>query len=675
MFQKDYIPTWLTLFLATGILIEYHFPVEMVFVLSTAVVLFIMLIFSHFYNRKKLIPSVNFFIISMLFFVLIGITSVKIKTVNHNDETGNYGKEQKIVFRIEKILKESAFYQSFEAKIIEINGKKTKEKVLVNFLKDSAERKIPDVNDIFYTSAVLEKISPPLNPYQFDYRNYLKTKQIFYRLRLKPEEVLQLDTRKITLKGISHRIRKKIDTALKKYNFSEEELSVINALLLGQRQNIDKELFEDYKNAGAVHILAISGLHIGILLFLLNFLLKPVEYFKNGKLIKLILIVILLWSFAFLAGLSASVVRAVSMFTAIAIGLFSKRKLSLVNALILSMFFLLLFHPFYLFDAGFQLSYLAVFFIITLQPFLVQLWHPGSKFVNYFWQLFTVSVSAQTGVLPLSLYYFHQFPGLFFVSGMVIIPFLGLILGLGLLVIFLAVIHILPDLMAEFYGSMIGLMNRFITFVSDQEMFIFYEISFSVILMLLFYAAFFFGLKLMIKQNFRNILCFLSAIILIQTYMIYKKNEVQNSSEFIVFNSYKKMLIGHRKGRTLNIYSALPKEEIKKNRIIKDYKTGKGNIDSLRWNEIKNFYNAGLKRIMLVDSTGVYIDDFRPDIVILTENPKINFERLLFVLHPETVITDWNNYRYLSDKWKETSEKHQVKFYRTSQKGAFMYYY
>ena len=88
---------------------------------------------------------------------------------------------------------------------------------------------------------------------------------------------------------------------------------------------------------------------------------------------------------------------------------------------------------------------------------------------------------------------------------------------------------------------------------------------------------------------------------------------------------------------------------------------------------MKNFYSAGLKTIMLVDSTGVYIDDFQPDIVVLTGNPKINFERLLLILHPETVITDWNNYRYLSVKWKETSEKYQANFYRTSQKGAFMY--
>ncbi|RUA11771.1 MAG: ComEC family competence protein, partial [Flavobacteriia bacterium] len=509
MFQKDYIPTWLTLFLAIGIVIEFYFSINSLFILAVGDALFVLLILSWFYDQKRLIPSKNYFLISMLIFILIGIISVKIKTKDHRIDPVSAHRERKIFFSIDKILKESTYYHRFEAIILQIDSKKAKERILVRFLKDSLERPLPEVDDVFYTSAVLKTIDPPLNPYQFNYKAYLKTKQIFYQLRLNPEEVLKLNYRRNTLKGISHRIRKKINSALKRYHFTEEELSVINALLLGQRQNIDKELFEDYKNAGAVHILAISGLHIGIILFLLNFLLKPIEFLKRGKLIKLLLIIFLLWSFAFLAGLSASVVRAVSMFTAIAIGLFSNRKLSLINALVLSMFFLLLFHPFYLFDAGFQLSYLAVFFIITLQPFLIKIWHPRSKIIYYFWQLFTVSISAQIGVLPLSLYYFHRFPGLFFVSGMVIIPFLGLILGLGILVIILALLNILPDFIAISYGYLIDLMNRFISFISHQEGFIFYDISFSFVLMLLFYISLFFGLKLMIKRSFRNIIYFL----------------------------------------------------------------------------------------------------------------------------------------------------------------------
>src|SRR5690606_24095560 len=248
---------------------------------------------------------------------------------------------------------------------------------------------------------------------------------------------------------------------------------IINALLLGQRQDIPEEVYNNYTSAGAIHILAVSGLHVGIILLLINFILNPLENLKNGQFIKLILILLLLWSFAIIAGLSASVVRAVTMFSFVAYAMHIKRATNIYNILAISMFFLLLFKPSFLFDVGFQLSYIAVFAIVWIQPVLYKWWTPKLRPVNNLWQLFTVTIAAQIGVIPLSLYYFHQFPGLFFVSNLVIIPFLGIILGLGLLVIILALLNILPDLIADFYGSMISTMNNFIGWIARQEDFLF----------------------------------------------------------------------------------------------------------------------------------------------------------------------------------------------------------
>ena len=150
----------------------------------------------------------------------------------------------------------------------------------------------------------------------------------------------------------------------------------MNALLLGQRQDISKELTANYSKAGAIHILAVSGLHVGIILWMLSFVLKPLERFKKGKVIKLVLVVLFLWFFAVLAGMSASVTRAVTMFSAIAIGQFFNKRNAIEQSLIFSMFLLLLLKPLFLFDVGFQLSYLAVFGIIWVQPVFYQLWKP-----------------------------------------------------------------------------------------------------------------------------------------------------------------------------------------------------------------------------------------------------------------------------------------------------------
>ncbi len=674
MFQKDYIPTWLTLFLITGIMAGSYISFPVIVTMFCSGILLLVLFLYKKRLQKKLIPPKTYFFISMLLFILIGIISVQIRT-RRSDDIKKSLKEQPIIFQIEKILKANNYSLNYEAKILQPEAKVNREKILVKIQKDSSACKTFDVDDIFYTSADLKPVNPPLNPYQFSYKDYLKKRRIFHILNLDSGEFLKLNIRRRTFRGIAHLARKKIIAALVSSGFSTEQLSVINALLLGQRQNIDRELFGHYKNAGAVHILAISGLHVGVLLFLLNFLLKPVERIKNGKLIKLILVIFLLWSFAFLAGLSASVVRAVTMFSAIAIGIYSKRKLSLINALILSMFFLLLFNPFYLFEAGFQLSYLAVFFILTVQPKLINLWHPRSKFLYYFWQLLSVSLTAQLGVLPLSLYYFHRFPGLFLISSLAIIPFLGLILGMGLLIILLSILHVLPDCLARSYGFLIDLMNETITAISQQESFIFSDIHFSFLMMFLMYLSFFLGLNLLQKTNFKNIVVFLIGIILLQTDLIIEKRSVQRSNEFIVFDQYKKMLIGQRRGTKIWVCTNLTDKDVYTSKILNDYKTGLGYLHLEFDQKLQNFWKIQKDRIMLIDSSAIYIRNFSPSIVILSGNPKLNLERLIKNLKPQMIVADHTIFPQLAVQWQKTSEKYHIVFYNTSVQGAFQYKY
>ena len=151
------------------------------------------------------------------------------------------------------------------------------------------------------------------------------------------------------------------------------------------------------------------------------------------------------------------------------------------------MFLLLLLKPIFLFDVGFQLSYLAVFGIIWVQPVFYQLWKPKYYIIDKGWQLFTVSLAAQIGVLPLSLFYFHQFPGLFFVSNLLIIPFLGIILSTGIIVLVLSYYSILPAFMVTIYGGIISVLNKTVVFIAKQEAFLFSDISFSVVKMFLLY--------------------------------------------------------------------------------------------------------------------------------------------------------------------------------------------
>jgi competence protein ComEC len=216
-------------------------------------------------------------------------------------------------------------------------------------------------------------------------------------------------------------IRNRIIRNLEKNHFHKTELSVVVALILGQQQDISPEIVRDYQYAGAVHVLSVSGLHVGFILLFITFLLKPIPNSRRGAFVKLITVILFLWAFGLLAGFAPSVVRSVTMFSFVAIGMYLRRSVNIYNTLAISALLILLFQPSFLMDVGFQLSYVALFFIVWLQPLLASIWIPKNKIVQFFWDIITVSFAAQIGTFPMSIYYFHQFPGLFFITNLVIL--------------------------------------------------------------------------------------------------------------------------------------------------------------------------------------------------------------------------------------------------------------
>ena len=440
---------------------------------------------------------------------------------------------------------------------------------------------------------------------------------------------------------------------------------------MGQRQDISEEVYTSYTNAGAIHILAVSGLHVGIILLILSFIFKPLERFKHGKLIKTILLVSILWSFALIAGLSASVTRAVTMFSIVAIALNLKRPTNIYNTLAISMFVILLFKPLFIFDVGFQLSYLAVFAIVAIDPYLYGLWKPKLWIFDKLWHTFTITVSAQFGIIPVSLYYFHQFPGLFFVSNLVIIPFLGLILGLGILVILLAVLNILPQSGADVYGYIIGLMNNFVGWVSRQEAFLLKDISFSFLYVVVSYVFIIACLRLLFKKSYTNLKLCLIAILILQGAFIYSEYS-KPSNEFIVFHKSRYSLLGNITNNKIIVANDFDSIVKSKNKIINDYAVG-NDINNIDEEAISTIYLLNDKSLLVIDSLGVYnMKSLKPDFVLLRQSPKINLNRLIDSLMPKQIIADGSNYKSYLERWEPICKKRKIPFHQTSKKGAFI---
>lgn len=664
----NYLPLHFIVLLISGILAQFYFNLWdfdfiklLVLLLSTTLLVFII--------PQKIIRT--FFALSLFFFV--GISAVFF--INDTNYKNYYQhvitEDSSVILKVQKVLKPSAYHFKYEAAVLQVDTFKTRGKILLNISKDSILRPLK-VDEVFYTKSAFETIHAPLNPHQFDYKFYLAKQGIHQQIFLENEDFKSLGLDQFSLIGIAASFRDKVQKSLQKYNFKVDELAVINALLLGQRQEISKDLSEDYSKAGAIHILAVSGLHVGIILLILSSLLKPLERLKNGHILKTILIVLLLWMFAFIAGLSASVVRAVAMFTFLAIGLSFKRKNVILFSLITSMFFLLLFKPMFLFDVGFQLSYLAVFGIVWIQPKLYKVYKPRFKLDDKIWQLFTVSMAAQLGVLPLSLYYFHQFPGLFLLSNLLIIPFLGAILIGGIIIIILALAGFLPQAFADIYGYIISLMNSFVNWISKQEQFLFTDISLSFLMMLITYVAIIFGVHFLIKNSAKKLIYFLASLLIIQSVFLFENHQKKTKNELIFFHKSRNSIIANRVGAEVFINHDLDSLVIENFNAMVSYKVGE-NVHQTYKKGIPNIIKFKKQSILVVDSLGIYnIKNLKNPIVVLQYSPKINLERLIKTLQPKQIIADGNNYKSYINTWEEICKQQKTPFHQTGQNGAYI---
>ncbi len=614
--------------------------------------------------------------------IFVAAISIGVLTVNIHRElnfknhysrlqTVNIDSTYNVSLRIREVLKPGFYNDKYVIDILKIDTASVSGRALLNVENDSTITQFK-VDDILIASTNFKMMTPGLNPHQFDYQSYLQKKYIYHQLSVTNDELLKIQSKFHTLFGYASWLREGIISNLTPYQFKADELDIIKALLLGQRRDISKEIYSSYTKAGAVHILAVSGLHIGIILILLNSFFKPLEYLRHGRTIKITVVVILLWGFAIVAGLSASVVRAVTMFSIIAIAMHLKRPTNIYNTLAISMFLLLLVKPMFLFDVGFQLSYLAVFAIVTIQPMLYGIWQPKFKVVDFFWKILSVTIAAQVGILPVSLFYFHQFPGLFFISNLVIIPALGFILGFGMVVIILSSLHILPSVLTDLYGGLISLMNGFVRWISDQESFLFKDISFGfsqVIISYLLITLIIISLK---RRTYKSVIVVLIAILGIQGFFIYKKSR-SSTNTFIVFHKSRYSIIGIQNNKNLTLHHNLNDSILKNDKVITNFKVGEC-IAHTHTDSIRSIYKCDNKNILVIDSLGVYnVKSFKPHIVILRNSPKLNLKRLIDSIHPELIISDGSNYKSYQDRWSRTCEAKKIPFHQTGKKGAYMY--
>lgn len=621
---------------------------------------------TYFLNTKKKFQSYFFEGFVLVLSLTFGLFSTYLhREINSENHFLNYLSEKNIVQGIvSEKLKSTVYYDKFILKTVSVNQQNCNGKFIF-YVPKKAKKDIEVGNKIklFETPKLLQN---SFNPHQFDYSKYLQNQNVFHEVKLKESDILEVSTDP----NFYHYINVIKSKLLKSYqvsSFKSDNYNLLMALLFGEKTELSKELSNNYTQAGIIHILAISGLHIALIYGIVLWLTKPLQRLKKGKVYVFLISLSVLWFYAVLAGFSASIVRAAVMFSIIAFAKILNRQSNIYNSLALSAMFLLLYNPNYLFDVGFQLSFAAVLSIVIFQPFVRKYSYSKYYVLKETKSLLLISLVAQIGVLPLTLYYFGQFPLLFLVANLIAIPLSSIILVLGLVLIpFNFLLSNVAVYLSIFVNMLIDWMNNFTAWMVQFDGFIIKNIAFHEVLVVLLYVVIGCVIYFVYYPKIKNLSPILVAVLLFQMGYFFLNFHEKSNHEFVVFNVMKHNLFVETKNNAAVFYTD---DSTNSKQTIEAYTRGKF-VKKYRIEPVKNAY-AFKKTILCIDSLGVYTTKQKPDVIVLTQSPKINLKRLISIVKPEQIIADGSNYKSYIKLWKATCEQEKIPFHATAEKGFY----
>ncbi len=393
-------------------------------------------------------------------------------------------------------------------------------------------------------------VPPPLNPGEFNYRQFLKDKGIRYQTYLTPNRYLLIpESGGHTLSELFGQWRNRLLNTLKAEKLTKEEYSVAAAILLGYDQLIAPGLQQDFTAAGAVHILCVSGMHVGIIYLIFSLLFAFLLRFKKGKQVRGLLLLFVLWAYALLTGMSPSVSRAATMLSLFIIAEILDREYDHFNLLAASAFLLLAFHPLLLFDVGFQLSYAAVTGILLFYyPIYRSLYLPG-KFLRLLWAAISVSLAAQMGAFAIAAHYFHMFPRYFLLTNLAVFGLAYVIIFSGLAYLTLSWIPMAGYLFAIILAHSTGWLIAIVHFMASLPHAAVYDLYFpwtKVFLIFAFLLSVYYGF---VQKSIHAVLPTLISLVLLLGIHIQRQFALLHQHKMIVYALHRHTAIDLIKGK------------------------------------------------------------------------------------------------------------------------------
>lgn len=530
--------------------------------------------------------------------------------------------------------------------------------VVCYFQRDSliSDRLNPGDEFLFYGE--IQPFRNMGNPDDFDYVRYMYNQNFVGSVYISSDAYKRTGEVSSNLKDQALRCRQAILYFYKALDMKETEYAVLSALTLGYQNELSDDLKQGFRTTGTVHVLSVSGLHVGIIYLMMTFLLGFVHRNSKYYWIKPVLIILLLWGYAFITGLPPSVVRASTMLSVFCVSEIVGRKSFSIHALFIAAFFMLLVNPFSLFDIGLQLSFMSVLSILYLHPKMSGLIKIENKYIRYIWQMFALSIVAQLATFTICLYYFGTFPTYFFIANLIIVPVVSSIMYAAGGIVFAKMLSfVFSDFSYYLYYLPVKLLQVLISFMT-YAIHLFEQLPFALLQN--------------VKVSFVDLLLIFTMIIGILVFLIYKKSKAL----IVGLTAILTLLTSHIHSKVVDNTEVITVYNRSQASEIKWSKSGV-QTDILPGDTTSGYIYIGYKvNNMLILSSDNWKEQateerFKVNNLVLTHSNSFSLYSLTQLFWIENVVLDASLSRYTRHRLAKECQKLNIPYHDVTQSGAF----
>ncbi len=635
--------------LLIGIVLQYYLEIQYWSILLSCVGIGGML-FSYSIARSKQY-SWRWVFGSGAFLVLMAIGIIS--TAFRQSESGYSFPEESKYYRgvVIDVPQEKAKTMAYRVRLPDYN-----KQIVCYIEKDSLQTDLNPGEEIYFKSAI-QPFRNRGNPDEFDYVRYMHNLGFSGTTYLSRSSWLATGKDVFLLKTEALKCRQKLLDVYRSFDFDDEEFAILSALTLGYRDALTEDMEQSFRTTGTVHILSVSGLHVGVIYAMIAFLLSFVRRSSRCHWIKPALAILLLWLYSYITGLPPSVVRASAMLTVFCAAEIVGRKSYSIHNLYIAAFFMLLYDPFFLFDIGFQLSFLSVLSILYLYPRLLLLISIKNKYIRVVWQLLALSLVAQLATFPLCLYYFGTFPTYFFVANLIVVPLVSFIMyAFGITLVAKMLAWLLPVwgdyilyIAVHIVKLIVGAMTYVVRFVEQLPFSLIEDVNMSFADLLLVSAIILSFICFLLNKRFRPLALAMSFILIFAGARLYDN-------------------IADRPNR-LVIYNRVGDTDIRWNNNQVEYALTKADLDSYKLIDLND------NKLLVVNSNEwrnkIATNKYEVDYLLLTGDNTISLESLSQLILPRQVILDASLSKQTARRLYKECQKLDIPCYDVTEKGAF----